>query len=259
MGVFFLFLRGHMYKILLIGDDCVDEYQYGFVERISPEAPVPVFNYGFKEVRLGMGSNVKANLEALGCQVNAFLGNKSVKTRLVDVKSCQHIVRIDNDCISKPASVQEITSTMFYNSSFDAIVISDYNKGFVSYNLVEELRKNFPFAPIFIDTKKTDLKRFEGCFVKINSDENNKAISYCSDLIITLGGDGVRYRDVVYKAKKVEVVDVCGAGDTFLSSLVYGYLKQGSIESAIPFANVASSITVQHMGVYAPTLEEIVL
>lgn len=248
-----------MYKILLIGDDCIDEYQYGFVDRISPEAPVPVFNSSFKEVRLGMGSNVKANLEALGCDVTAFLGNKSVKTRLVDVKSCQHIVRIDNDVISKPVSVQEITSTMSYNS-FDAIVISDYNKGFVSYNLVEELRKYFPFAPIFVDTKKTDLAKFEGCIVKVNSDENRKAISYCSDLIVTLGGDGARYRDVVYKAKKVEVVDVCGAGDTFLASLVYFYLKQNSsLTSSIPYAVSAASVTVQHMGVYSPKISEIVL
>jgi sugar/nucleoside kinase (ribokinase family) len=51
---------------------------------------------------------------------------------------------------------------------------------------------------------------------------------------------------------------VCGAGDTFLAALVYQYLNSGkSIESAIEFAIKAAAVTVQHMGVYAPTLEEI--
>ena len=56
---------------------------------------------------------------------------------------------------------------------------------------------------------------------------------------------------------EVEVADVTGAGDTFLAALTYQYLATNSIEDAIKFANKASSITVQHVGNYAPTLEEI--
>ncbi len=245
-----------MYKILLIGDDCIDEYQYGSVDRISPEAPVPVFNFGIKEVRLGMGSNVKANLEALGCDVIAFLGNRSVKTRLIDIKSFQHIVRMDNDVLSEPFNINQIV-TDFTHDCFDAIVISDYNKGFISYEFVEELIKTFPCSPIFVDTKKTDLARFEGCIVKINSDENHKATSYCSDIVVTLGGEGARYKNKVYPAKKIEVVDVCGAGDTFLSALVVEFLNTRSMDLAISFAIKASAITVQHMGVYTPSIKEI--
>jgi D-beta-D-heptose 7-phosphate kinase/D-beta-D-heptose 1-phosphate adenosyltransferase len=55
---------------------------------------------------------------------------------------------------------------------------------------------------------------------------------------------------------KVEVADVCGAGDTFLSALAYQYLITNDIELSIPFAIRASEITVQHMGVYAPDLRE---
>jgi sugar/nucleoside kinase (ribokinase family) len=60
----------------------------------------------------------------------------------------------------------------------------------------------------------------------------------------------------VYTPPKVEVSDVCGAGDTFLAALTYGYLCTNSIENAIEFANRAASITVQHLGVYAPTLKD---
>jgi sugar/nucleoside kinase (ribokinase family) len=55
---------------------------------------------------------------------------------------------------------------------------------------------------------------------------------------------------------RVEVVDVTGAGDTFLAALTYQYLDTGNIEQAIRFANIASAVTVQHLGVYAPTLKE---
>jgi sugar/nucleoside kinase (ribokinase family) len=72
-----------------------------------------------------------------------------------------------------------------------------------------------------------------------------------------MGKAGARYNDTLYSAPSVEVVDVCGAGDTFLAALVYKYLNTTNIESAIKFANLASSITVTHRGVYAPTLEEV--
>jgi sugar/nucleoside kinase (ribokinase family) len=54
------------------------------------------------------------------------------------------------------------------------------------------------------------------------------------------------------------VIDVCGAGDTFLAALAYEYLNtDGNMEAAVEFAIRASAVTVQHTGVYAPTLEEI--
>jgi sugar/nucleoside kinase (ribokinase family) len=52
-------------------------------------------------------------------------------------------------------------------------------------------------------------------------------------------------------------MDVCGAGDTFLASLVYNYLNTHNINEAIRFANRSAAITVQHMGVYSPKLEEL--
>ena len=65
------------------------------------------------------------------------------------------------------------------------------------------------------------------------------------------------FRSVHVPAPTVEVSDVCGAGDTFLAALVYRYIESKDIIDAIEFAVRASSITVQHLGNYAPTLEEI--
>ena len=62
------------FKILLVGDNCKDIYQYGTIDRLSPEAPVPVFVPTYKEEREGMAGNVSKNLEALGCKVNYLFG-----------------------------------------------------------------------------------------------------------------------------------------------------------------------------------------
>ena len=72
-----------------------------------------------------------------------------------------------------------------------------------------------------------------------------------------MGKEGAHYDGEQYAAPKVQVVDVTGAGDTFLASLVYQFLQTNSIKQSIPFAIKASSLTVQKLGVYAPTLEEI--
>ena len=240
------------FKILLLGDDCTDIYKYGSVDRISPEAPVPVFIPKYDIVKDGMAGNVRKNLEALGCQVNYLFGKTSTKTRLIDTRSKQQIVRIDNDIISDPITIDSELPTVY-----DAIVISDYNKGTVSYELIEELRKEFS-GPIFVDTKKTDLARLEGCFIKINELENSRATSFpTAGLIVTYGERGVVYDEFAFGARTVEVADVCGAGDTFLAAVCYQYLNTVNMHLAISFAINASAVTVQHLGNYAPTLEEI--
>jgi D-beta-D-heptose 7-phosphate kinase/D-beta-D-heptose 1-phosphate adenosyltransferase len=200
-----------------------------------------------------MARNVKANLEKLGCKVDYLSGSTSVKTRLIDIRSKQQIVRIDSDATSSPITIESMLPV------YDAIVISDYNKGTVSYELVEELRKEFK-GPIFVDSKKHDLKRFEGCIIKINQHEFSQLVSKPSeetDLIVTYGDNGVVWGVHAFAAKRVEVADVCGAGDTFLSALCYQYLNTNDITQAIKFAISAGAVTVQHLGCYAPKLEEV--
>lgn len=240
------------YNVLLIGDDCIDVYQYGNVNRISPEAPVPVFTFSHEERRPGMAGNVAANLKALGCLVNYLHGKTSTKTRLIDIRSKQQIVRIDNDVLSHPLEFATDIPNVY-----DAVVISDYDKGTVSYELIEELIALS--IPIFIDTKKTDLERMQGSWVKINELEYSKIKTECTGLIVTLGSKGaiVPHYDLSFAAPKVEVSDVCGAGDTFLAALVCEYLTKRTIAPAIEYAIKAASCTVQHLGVYAPTREEL--
>jgi D-glycero-beta-D-manno-heptose-7-phosphate kinase len=242
-------------NILLIGDSCIDEYHYGTVDRISPEAPVPILKITRTEVKPGMAENVKANFAAFGIDVDFITGGElSVKKRFIDERSKQHILRVDED---KPNPPFNARNRFMDYQQYDAVVISDYDKGFITYDTVSEIRKQYT-GPIFIDTKKRDLARFEGCFVKVNSYERQAATSVpSSKLIVTLGSKGATYQNKLYPSTPVDVVDVCGAGDTFLAAFVFKYLSLVDIDLAINFANRAAAISVQHSGVYFLTKEDI--
>ena len=236
----------------MIGDKGSDIYTYGSVDRISPEAPIPVFNPKRQVTKPGMADNVRLNLEALGCEVTFLHGETSEKERLLDERSRQQIVRIDRDVESNPIVLSKDTLM-----GYDAIVISDYTKGTVSYELIEMAIRTKSL--VFVDTKKTDLERLQGAWVKINQQEHNKITSECTGLIVTLGSLGAeaKWHDIYTQSSFVEVVDITGAGDTFLSALAYQYLETKDLRQAMTFANKAASVTVRHLGCYAPKLEEI--
>jgi D-beta-D-heptose 7-phosphate kinase/D-beta-D-heptose 1-phosphate adenosyltransferase len=238
------------YKILLIGDSCVDEYVYGTCERLNPEAPVPILKFGRKETKNGMAWNVRNNLLAFGMEIY-MLTNKEriVKTRYIDEKYNQQILRVD---------VEDVVSPMDYeipDGNYDAIVISDYDKGFITQEKLFEIVSNSNF-PVFVDSKKTVLPE-SNCFIKINDNESKLLKSKNDNLIITRGSAGAEYNGVLYPGEKVSIFDVVGAGDTFLSALVYFYLEYGTIEKAIPYANKAASIAVSNFGTYVLTEEDI--
>ena len=241
----------------MLGDTCLDEYFYGTCDRLNPEAPVPILNITRRESKLGMAANMRDNLEAFGCAVDFMSGStRSTKQRYIDERSKQHIVRVDDDIISEPCN-PHLESLQL--SQYSAIVISDYNKGYMTYSNIVALRDLYS-GPIFLDTKKHDLAKFEGFIIKINSHEFNQLTSKPSkntNLIVTHGDKGAVWGDKHFNAPKVEVVDVCGAGDTFLAALAYQYLLTGMIDIATEFAIKCSTITVQHRGVYSLTQADI--
>jgi D-beta-D-heptose 7-phosphate kinase/D-beta-D-heptose 1-phosphate adenosyltransferase len=241
------------YKVLLIGDSCEDEYIYGKCERLSPEAPVPVMKFSKTEVKSGMAGNVCLNLQAFDMHIT-FLTNseKIVKTRMIDEKSNQQLLRVDVEDLVKPLLLPVATDT------FDAVVISDYNKGYVTNQKLFEVVDTCN-VPIFIDSKKTYLPDKENCFIKINDLEYSKLDQDCKikNLIVTKGGEGCLYNNTLYPAEKVKVYDVAGAGDTFLAALVYGYLHYENIEKAILLANKAAAVAVQNQGTYVLTEEDV--
>ena len=239
-------------KVLLLGDSCEDEYIYGRCNRISPEAPVPVLDYAKIKTTSGMAGNVCLNLQSFGLDIT-FLTNTEqlVKTRFIDEKSNQQILRVDNEEKIKPLMIPVMTD------SFDAVVISDYNKGYLSTEKIFEIVESSS-CPVFIDSKKSILPNKPNCFIKINDVEYEKLDDYNIDnLIVTKGSEGCIYKQTLYPAEKVNVYDVVGAGDTFLAALVYGYITTNIIDESIMMGNRAAAIAVQQPGTYILTEEDV--
>ena len=204
---------------------------------------MPILRYEREEYREGMALNVKNNLESFGIDP-LFITNpeKIIKTRFVDSKSNQQIFRLDEE------SEVECLGYDLPQDNFDALVISDYCKGLLTTQRIFELVEWFD-GPIFIDSKKTCLPDY--AYIKINEDEYSKIEQKDNpNLIITRGSKGADYKGRNYPGIDVGVYDVCGAGDTFLSALVYFYLLYGKIETAIPYANKAAAIAVSNFGTY---------
>ena len=243
-----------MTKVLVVGDRCTDIFIYGEINRISPEAPVPVFNSMHQSENGGMAENVVSNLEALGCEVK-FISNFGdiKKVRFVDARSGQMVLRVDeNDFCEKI----DIDWTIL-DEKYDAVVISDYNKGFLTEKDIIQITSLFSQVPIFLDTKKFLGKWCDGIdFIKINSLEHQKNFETIpkypklhKKLIVTLGKDGCKYNDKIYPTEEVPVRDVSGAGDTFLAGLVYQYINTKDISKAIIFAQECTTKVVQKHGV----------
>ncbi len=240
--------------VLLIGDSCIDEYVYGVVDRVSPEAPVPVLSFIEKRTKEGMASNVLNNLHALGFTVDPYLSpNQSLKTRYIDKRSNQQLLRVDDDRVNQPLKTRSMAL-----SHYDAIVISDYNKGFIDNFTILDIIFRYK-GPVFIDTKKKDMEKFESenVYIKINSKEYDEAVSTSTNTIVTRGAKGASYANIHYPGIPAELSDVTGAGDTFLAALCWGYHYLNNIEDAIKVAIHAASISVRHSGVYTLTEEDI--
>ena len=247
------------FNILIIGDNGIYEFIYGTAVRLAPEAPVPILNPVSKTTNPGMAGNVVANLQALGLNTY-FISNPEpvpVKTRYVDDRSGQILLRVDaNDKIERinTNSLKEIYNNQYRENKIDAIVISDYNKGFLEEDDIEFICKNN--SNVFIDTKKVLGKWcVNASFIKINhveyqhTDYTIHELGIENKLIITLSSKGCQHKGKIYPVEKVQIRDVSGAGDTFLSGLVAEYVLTKDIEKAIPFAQQCATIVVQKPGV----------
>ena len=247
-------------RVLVIGEVCKDRFVYCKCDRMCPEGPVPVAVPIYENCNLGMAGNVWENMKALGVDAE-FMSNESntIKTRFIDEKSNQLLLRFDEKDISS-----RIVHRNDYDD-FDMIVISDYNKGFLSQNDINKIAKEN--MNVILDTKK--VLDWQWCrhlkYIKINAsefEESNRAGgntgSLSDRLIVTLGRDGCRFNDKIYPvARKLNTIDISGAGDTFLAGFAVGLIKYGSPESAIEFAQKCTAVVVQKAGVAVANLKEV--
>jgi bifunctional ADP-heptose synthase (sugar kinase/adenylyltransferase) len=212
---------------------------------MCPEAPVPVFNPIDYISNGGMAKNVQANVLAHGIECDIITNRDTIeKTRYVDNKTNQMILRVDTD----DQTVERFNYKEVPYGKYDAVIISDYNKGFIRDDdcaNVCSCHNN-----VFMDTKRyvsaylpTNLK-----FLKISDQDltaqNNEQI------IVTCGSKGCMYMGKMHPSpEKIITQDVSGAGDTFTAALAIAITRGDSTDEAITFANKCACEVVKKRGV----------
>jgi len=157
------------------------------------------------------------------------------------------LLRIDdNDSCPKFTGLDEL-------KEYDAVIISDYDKGFLSEEDIKYIVNKYPLT--FIDSKKIFGEWVNNAsFIKINQPEYEKnkenLLNYKGQLIVTLGEKGVQWNNMIHPpSRQAEVSDLSGAGDTFFAAFVYHYLSNQNISKALNFAQDCSLQVIEKKGV----------
>lgn len=237
-------------KILVIGESCLDKFTYCRVNRLAPDLPVPVLEPVFSSETPGMAQNVVRNISSLGHTPDLVTNldwQVHVKERFVDEKTNHTFVRVDQ---RRPVS--SIPKAVDYKQ-YGLIVISDYDKGFLSEEQIFEICADHP--RVILDTKKPITSFAEhAMLIKINETEMARSgelpASLRAKTIVTLGPLGAEFQGQVFPAEKAhEVYDTSGAGDAFLASLAVSILMGVSVMEAIRRANIDAGSVVGKKGV----------
>jgi D-beta-D-heptose 7-phosphate kinase/D-beta-D-heptose 1-phosphate adenosyltransferase len=250
------------YNVLLIGETCKDIFKYGKCSRLNPEAPTPVFLPTKETVNDGMAGNVRGNLIQLLQQTIDVVSQKETieKIRFVDEHSNYILLRVDNEPELKPLTIEYLNKGWYCLKleQYDLVVVSDYHKGYISDDVLKYIIDNSKIS--FVDTKRVISDWAENVtYLKINQSEFENPqhsellkTKYYNKTIVTMAKDGCRLGDKHFPGKPVDVIDVVGAGDTYLAAVATKYLMCGNIHEAMKFANECSSYVVTQKGVALP-------
>lgn len=302
---------------LVVGDVILDVFFKGKASKLSPEAPVPVINIQNEIECLGGAANVAANLKSLGCgrvDLVGFIGqdncansinnllkklhinnncviNKKIpttsKTRII--ASDQHIVRFDKEVILSEKFNRHLLylSIEKLKNSYDFVILSDYNKGTISKEIVDLIKLKFSESLLFADIKPSNYIWFNDFYcitpnlveaeqmLSVKCDEQNLAQQIKNKLnlkciVITLSENGLYFLNKknvgshlpAYICKSIKHerhhrIDVTGAGDTLVATLASCHASGISFEKSVYLSNIAASIVVNKLGTSVCSFEEL--
>lgn len=294
-------------RILIIGDLIVDHYVFGEVNRISPEAPVPIVDVSSYAFKLGGAANVVnciidmggeplpvgivgnddygrwmiAELKSRGVKEACLLISQdrptTAKTRIV-VRG-QHLMRVDyekRDPIDSKLMNQIMAFVENNVEEVGGVIISDYEKGVVTINLLEKLIPLLKKLDVCIiaDARAGNLLHYSGVtIVRTNTSYSSKATGInlinetslrniglnllahlrCEAVVITRGKDGMSVFEkngglTHIPATKEVIKDITGVGDVVTSTLTLALASGANVVDAARLANCAAGIKVTKLG-----------
>jgi D-beta-D-heptose 7-phosphate kinase / D-beta-D-heptose 1-phosphate adenosyltransferase len=287
-------------KITVIGDVMLDEYIEGEVNRISPEAPVQVVTEKKRDYKMGGAGNVISNLSTLGVSnisLFSFVGKDEeaeILKEILDKKNIEYFFDINNITTKKTRIIGNnqqllrLDKEETYNKNFssdikekllqkakesDKIILSDYAKGVITYDLINFLRDYRD--KIIINPKPKNKDLCANTFLTIANEKEAREMSGLSDIneageklkkelnshiLVTRGEKGM----TLFSDKKIdiptyarEVYDVQGAGDTVIATVSLSVCAGASLEEAAIIGNYAAGIAVEKRGTYSVKLNEL--
>ncbi len=298
-------------NILVIGDVMLDKYTFGEVSRISPEAPIPVLEVKEQRFVPGGAANVASNITSFNakCSLIGIVGNDESKKILLTelekrkinvsnlitdkkrrtivkeriIAKSQQMIRVDfeNKEYIHFDHIKEIIKKIG-KTKYDAIIVSDYAKGMITHELLNELKKLN--VKIIVDTKPLHKKWYKDVFAITPNEKEAREMSASleekssniedvgnylkkelnANVLMTRGQHGIslfekgesKVFSVPTKAK--EVYDVSGAGDTVIA--VYSLAVASNIEqkTAAVIANHAGGIKVKKLGTATVSASELI-
>ncbi|MDP8224957.1 MAG: D-glycero-beta-D-manno-heptose-7-phosphate kinase [Candidatus Lernaella stagnicola] len=294
-------------RVLVIGDVMADQYVWGDVERISPEAPVPVVRVKRVGHMLGGAANVADNLRKLGVRVSlcGVIGNDETGAKVRDmlagveiergllvskerdttvkmrvVAHNQQVVRIDTEnpeTIGGRYRKRIVEAFKAMMPELDAVIVSDYGKGVIDKNLLDELRKAARKygVRVAVDPKIRNMAHYRAFTTMTpNHHETGEALGIkltnvdkeihaagrrlrrklrLESLVVTRGEEGMslffgddKIIDIPTMAR--EVYDVTGAGDTVIATLTCALAVGANLHDAALIANFAAGLVIAEVG-----------
>ncbi|HUH65976.1 MAG TPA: D-glycero-beta-D-manno-heptose-7-phosphate kinase [Syntrophales bacterium] len=305
-------------KVLVVGDFMVDHFIWGKVARISPEAPVPVVEIQADSILLGGCANVLNNIFSLdgkaygtgvigadetGRRLLAELRKRHIDTGGIVVEPSrpttlktrivahgQQVVRFDQES-RMPIAQASVKKMMKYigrvSNGLGAIIVSDYNKGVVTRDLLNGIRRiaSRNGIPVCVDPKQNDFSLYRGFdIITPNHHEAGRAAGVdmignddivkvgkrilerfdFKALLITRGEEGMNLFErntktthTVFPAEAREVFDVTGAGDTVIGVLALCVASGATFKEAAAIANIAAGLVVGKVGTATISLDEL--
>jgi len=251
-------------RVAVVGDPMVDVYHFGRVERICPEAPVPVFIPERHEERPGGAANVANQLNALGCTViECFPRERSRKTRYM--AGSHLMLRVDRDAtrLPTPEEVERVVSKLADAAALEAVVLSDYARGWLNYHMCQRVidvavcRE----APVIVDPKGTDWAKYYGAELVCPSRDDGEPEGpiYVANVLKKRGAEGMflcqdadeygHFRQITHIPTTARhVYDVTGAGDTVVAVVAAARAVGASLPEATRLAALAAGYVVGEVG-----------
>jgi D-beta-D-heptose 7-phosphate kinase/D-beta-D-heptose 1-phosphate adenosyltransferase len=303
-------------RIAVAGDFMLDHFIWGRASRLSAEAPVPVVESTGETYHPGGAGNVAANLAALAAAVSPFgitgrdragkllrqalrdrgISSESllavsgrpttVKLRIIETGRRHQIARVDTETSAPaPPQLARRLATALLAGRFDAVIVSDYDKGSVTPEflaaVLPELRRRG--TPVFLDPRtrqpelyrpisvltpnRQEAERITGIEIRDEASLQRAAnellrLTEGTAVLITLSDQGMVLLEASGRMHKIptvsrEVYDVTGAGDTVIAAFALAHAAGASFADAARIANHAAGIAVGHVGTAAPSLEEL--